>query len=369
MDERRSRMPAVLLLHFGEPPTPDSSAVIDFLERIFSANATLEVDRDPARMRQRSRELAKKRAPGLLHDYEQIGGSPLNAQAEAQAGGLRRALRARSLDAVVSSGMQFTPPFIEEAVEDLMETKPSEIVAIPVYPLCGPSTTVAALKTVDQALDRVREKSATASCHLSTSVRRVTGWHRHSGYMELRADAVRNAASAIGWDLHDPATRMVFSAHGTPLHYVARGSRYVEYVEEWCSALADTLGLDQWNLGYQNHSNRPVEWTQPSIEDTLRSIAKGTEDGADPPDRVLLDPVSFMHEQSETLREIDHDLKKVAHAAGLDFHRVPIPHDDVRFAEVLADLTLAALGDTEVKVPPATSCRCYPSADVCFNGS
>jgi ferrochelatase len=45
-----------------------------------------------------------------------------------------------------------------------------------------------------------------------------------------------------------------------------------------------------------------------------------------------------MHEQSETLSELDGELRGIAEEAGLEFHRVPIPHDDPAFAELLADL-------------------------------
>ena len=45
-----------------------------------------------------------------------------------------------------------------------------------------------------------------------------------------------------------------------------------------------------------------------------------------------------MHEQSETLAELDHELREEAEARGLAFHRVPVPHDDARFIELLADL-------------------------------
>lgn len=344
---------AVLLLNFGEPEGPDASAVTRFLERIFFANARLEPHEDMAAARERSRELARRRTPGLLDVYERIGGSPLDRQAEAQAAALAAALAARGQPMPVKVGMQFTEPVIEEALRQLRGSGARPLVALPVYPLCGPSTTVAALAEVDAALDRIGWRP---------EVRRVTGWHRHPGYARLRAEGIRRAAEEAGWRLGEPDVQLVFSAHGTPLKYIEEGSRYVEYVEDWCATQAHALGVETWRLGYQNHTNRGIDWTPPDIEAALENLP-GVR-------KVLVDAVSFMHEQSETLMELDVDLAEHAAALGLAFHRVPVPHDDPAFAEVLADLTLAALGPEDVlpELPPRTACRCRPGADLCFNG-
>ncbi len=343
--------PAVLLLNFGEPEGADPSAVTRFLERIFLANARLEPHPDVAAARARSRELARRRTPGLLQVYERIGGSPLGRQADAQGAALDRALKARGHPMSVAVGMQFTEPSIEEALRRLRETGAAALVPLPAYPLCGPSTTIAALREVEETLNRVGWRPR---------VRGVTGWHRHPRYARLRADATRRAAAEAGWNLADPDVRLVFSAHGTPLRYIEEGSRYVEYVEEWCATQARALGVDRWTLGYQNHTNRRIAWTPPDIETALERLPGVA--------KVLVDPVSFMHEQSETLMELDVDLAEHAATLGLEFHRVGIPHDDGAFAGVLADLALAALGADLPALPPRTSCRCRPGTAVCFNG-
>ena len=36
--------------------------------------------------------------------------------------------------------------------------------------------------------------------------------------------------------------------------------------------------------------------------------------------------------------ELDHELKEKAEERGLEFYRVPVPHDDPRFIQLLADL-------------------------------
>ena len=341
----------VVLLNFGEPAEPDASSVAEYLERIFTANASLEDHPSEEALRERSRRLAERRAPGLLEEYREIGGSPLNEQARAQAAALEEELSRRGLASRVYLAMQFTEPFPRDAVRRAREAGVERLVALPVYPLCGRSTTVAALEDLAAAVD---------SDGREVERHEISGWHRHPGYLEIRADAVRSAATEAGVRLDDPGTRLVFSAHGTPLRYVENGNRYVAYVEEHCRAVADALGVEAYELGYQNHGNRPgVAWTEPDVEDVVEDVDA---------ERIVVDAPSFMHEQSETLSELDRDLRADAEARGLGFVRVPVPHDDPRFAGVLADLVEGELPERSVDLPPLGPCRCR-STDVtrCLN--
>jgi protoporphyrin/coproporphyrin ferrochelatase len=350
----------VLLLNFGEPDEPTMESVVPFLERIFSLNAPLMAKAAPSEeeIRERSRALALERAPGLIAEYEEIGGSPLHRQARDQAEALEAELKRRGHQAVVLLGMQFTEPSIADAVQGARDAGVDHLVPIPVYPLCGPSTSVAALNEVDRQLEALDWK---------VDGRQVTGWHRHPAYLRVRTDAVQKVLSENGLSFEDPRTKLVFSAHGTPLKYIEEGSRYDEYVREFCARLAAELGASDYLLGYQNHTNRPgVQWTQPDIDRVIEEVDA---------DRVVVDAVSFMHEQSETLAELDDELREVAEERGLGFFRVPIPHAVPDFIGLLADLVEEAVSPSDAGGPDAAhgvklyQCRCKPTpGTVCTNG-
>ncbi|HWV58124.1 MAG TPA: ferrochelatase [Longimicrobiales bacterium] len=343
-------MIGVVLLNFGEPERATMEEVVPFLERIFLTNASLEGRLPPEQARARSHELAVRRAPGLIEEYEMIGGSPFLAQARAQVDGLASELERRGVPARVYLAMQFTDPSIPETVERAKADGVTALVGLPVYPLAGPSTTVAALAALAEA---IRDAGWEVPVH------EVTGWHRHPLYVELRVDAIRRTLREHGLDLSDPATRLVFSAHGTPVKYLREGSRYDVYVREHCAEVAAAVGAADYAIGYQNHGNRPVEWTQPDIDAVVKEIdAK----------RIVVDPVSFMHEQSETLAELDHELREVAEERGLEFYRVPILHDDARFSSVLADLVEAVTDPA--RAPGGFSfqaCTCRGGKAVCIS--
>ncbi|MFV1987043.1 MAG: ferrochelatase [Gemmatimonadota bacterium] len=348
----RPAKPGVLLIDFGEPESPDIDSATRFLERIFLANANIEALGSIGTARSRSAELARRRAPGLVADYERIGGSPLRTQAAAQAAALSEELARRGSPVPVASCTQFTEPTIAGALERLRNAGVETVSALPVYPLCGPSTTVASLREVDRAL---------AMLLWDPHVVEITGWHRHPSYVRLRADAIRTSATHESMDLSDDRVELVFSAHGTPMRYVRDGSRYVDYVEDGCARVAAELGVSEYSIGYQNHSNRGVEWTAPDVEAVLKSLAGSRS-------AVVVDAVSFVHEQSETLAELDLDLRKDAEEAGLRFHRVPVPHDAPELIEVLADLVEASWGVNRAGLPLTKHCTCRPGATVCLNG-
>jgi protoporphyrin/coproporphyrin ferrochelatase len=341
---------AVLLIGFGEPESAAPESVAPFLERIFLANARLDPVADPTQARERARAMAERRLPDLVADYVRIGGSPLNAQTAAQADELAAELERRGHDVVVLVGMQFTDPTVASAVERAAGAGAGRLIAIPLYPICGPSTTILALDAVGESL---------AALSWSRPVAEITGWHAHPLYTALRADGVRRFCAGRGLDLSDPATGLVFSAHGTPVQYLREGSRYDVYVEDHCRRLAAELGVERYVLGYQNHANRPgVPWTGPEIEPVVTGV-----DAA----RVVVVPISFMQEQSETLAELDHTLAGAAGAAGLEFHRVPVPHADPRFTALLAELVGQVLaGDPDQG--GLGPCRCRPRpGTVCLN--
>jgi protoporphyrin/coproporphyrin ferrochelatase len=338
----------VLLLNFGEPENYDHDSVVRFLERIFVVNAPLMGEATPEQVLARSRKLAEDRAPGLIEEYQEIGGSPLHQQARDQAEGLEEELRRRGHDAVVLLGMQFTEPTIAEGIAAAHEAGVEYLIAAPIYPLPGPSTTIAALAEVDREIERSGSTMV---------VRQISGWHRHPAYVRFRADGIRELLRRDGLTIGNGSrTRLVFSAHGTPIKYIEEGSHYGEYVVDFCAAVAADLGVTDYDIGYQNHTNRPgVKWTQPDVDRLIAEIDA---------DSIVVEPVSFMHEQSETLAELDHELREEAEERGLGFHRVPIRHAAPAFIRLLADVVEDVLSGADGSGDPETAlrpCRCRPT--------
>lgn len=340
----------VLVVNFGEPDEPTLDKVESYLERIFAQNMDLE-DRSAQTGLERARQLATARAPGLMEVYVRIGGSPLNEQADAQAAALRGTLGQRNWDVQVYSAFQFTSPSIAGKVAEARRDGVETLVGLPIYPICGKSTTVEALKRIRVALSDLEWRPPFVG---------VSGWHHHPAYVRFRTDHIRTFLKERRLDVTDADTVLYFSVHGTPIKYLNEGNRYDRYVEEHCRAIARGLGADRYAVGFQNHSNRGIPWTQPDNEDRIRATRET---------HLVVVPISFMHEQSETLAELDHDLNRFAEGIGKQFHRVPVPHDDPRFAHFLGDLTAAAITADGSPPAPLTACTCSGVGGVwCTNG-
>jgi ferrochelatase len=341
----------VLVVNFGEPESASLEEVVPFLERIFLSNAGLEAGKPPEAALLRSRQLAEARAPALVAEYRAIGGSPLNAQARAQAAAVQSQLRARRHDVVCYPVFQFLEPSARAGVERARQDGCQRLVALPVYPLCGQTTTVAALEEVARAVHAL---------DWSVDLLEIAGWHGHPDFVPLQSDHVADHCGLIGVDLHDPETRLFFSIHGTPLRYLEAGNRYDRYVDETCAGIARRLGVERYTIGFQNHTNRPIEWTQPSVEEVLARVAAR---------RLVVVTPSFMHEQSETLAELDIELRKHVEARGMSYRRVPIPHDHPRFVTILADLVEGLISTAEDGAVEWRRCLCRPGGRTrCTNG-
>ena len=84
---------------------------------------------------------------------------------------------------------------------------------------------------------------------------------------------------------------------------------------------------------------------------------------------MVVEPISFMHEQSETLAELDHELREFAESIGKQFHRVPVPHESKLFIDFLADLVADLLADPQEQSIQLSPCRCAALNGVrCTNG-
>ena len=330
----------VVLLNFGEPAEPTREAVIPFLERIFLDNASLERFDSETAAQERASELANRRAAGLIEEYETIGGSPLHEQAAGQAAQLEDELLSRGYDVEVGLAMQYTEPLIEDVAAEMAGGSLERVIVVPVYPLSGPSTNIAAVDDFETALN---------GADPDVEMRALTGWHRHPTYTRLRLENIRSVLNARDLDLSAPETELLFSAHGTPISYLEAGSRYDTYVTEYAETMASLLGVEDYTLGFQNHANRDIPWTEPDIESALETVDA---------DRVVVEPMSFLHEQSETLHELDVELKEEATSLGLDFVRVPVPHDDPRIASVIGDLIEPFLADFDPAYHQLRPCQC-----------
>jgi ferrochelatase len=106
--------------------------------------------------------------------------------------------------------------------------------------------------------------------------------------------------------------------------------------------VAAALGLapDDWVMCYQSRVG-PVAWLKPYTDDEIRRA--GAEKRA-----VVVVPIAFVSEHSETLVELDMDFRRLADEAGVPVYaRVPVVGTHPAFIDALGAMVEAALGSSE----------------------
>ena len=157
----------------------------------------------------------------------------------------------------------------------------------------------------------------------------------------------------------DLSYRLLLSAHGLPKRVIAKGDPYQWQVERTAQALVDRLGIKNldWNVCYQSRVG-PLKWLEPSTDAEIRRA--GVEGKG-----VVVAPIAFVSEHSETLVELDIEYGKLARDAGVrDYRRAATVSAAPAFIEGLAGLVRKALAeggcinDDGMRICPAQFRRC-----------
>jgi ferrochelatase len=307
---------AIILFNLGGPDSLE--AVQPFLRNLFGDPAILRV---PSFIRRPlARFLASRRTPKARAIYTQIGGSsPILGQTEAQA---------RALEAALGSEhewrgyvcMRYWHPMTEAAVQSVERYKPDRIVLLPLYPQFSTATTESSFNAW----------SDLARFTVPTKI--VTDYPTEPGFIAASVALVKEGLVAAG----SGPKRILFSAHGLPERVIKAGDPYQRQVEQTAKAIADTIGGLDWTVCYQSRVG-PLKWIGPSTD------AEITRAGADKVP-VVLYPLSFVSEHSETLVELDIEYRHLADKVGVPTYiRVPTVGTHPLFIAGLAKLVRDAL--------------------------
>ena len=333
---------AVVLFNLGAPDRLES--VRPFLRNMFSDPAILSV---PAVVRIFLAWLISGlRARKTIGIYEKLGGgSPLLANTRIQAAALEKALGPKTR---VFIAMRYWHPMSAETSGAVKEFDPDEVVLLPLYPQFSGTTTGSSFKAWARAAANIGfEKPSYAVCCYP----RLEGWL--AAQAELVAQTMRDVVFA-------GRPRILFSAHGLPEKVIEGGDPYQWQIERTSEEIANRLGLaaGDWVVCYQSRVG-PLKWLGPSTEDEIRRAAQ---------DRVpvVVAPIAFVSEHSETLIELDEEYRHLAKEVGVPaFARVPAVAAHEKFIAGLASLvrdTLKAarpIGSSEgVRICPADKGVC-----------
>ncbi len=317
-----SKRIAVVLFNLGGPDSPE--AVQPFLFNLFFDPAIIRL---PLPFRWLlARFISKRRAPVAREIYENLGGkSPIVDLTEQQAQALEQALSS-SGDVKCFIAMRYWHPMSLQAAEAVQNFDPDEIILLPLYPQFSTTTTGSSLKEWKRASDFVGLKART---------RALCCYPTQSGWIDAQVKLISDKWKEVK---NPDQVRLLFSAHGLPKKIIDGGDPYQYQVEQTVQAVVDKLDppIRDWAVCYQSKVGR-LEWIGPSLDVEIQRAA-------DDKKGVVVIPIAFVSEHSETLVELDIEYAEMAEELGIpEYHRVAAVGTTSPFIEGLADLVRGAL--------------------------
>lgn len=351
---------AVVLFQLGGPDSP--AAVRPFLYNLFNDPAILRV---PGIIRPLLAKLISgRRFKPAMANYALLGGkSPLLELTEAQAAALAEALSDATTEARCFVAMRYWHPFSDEAARAVKAWGPDRIVTLPLYPQFSTTTT---------GSSRTAWRAAAVTVGLKVPTTDLCCFHSDGAFAAAQAALVAKSLATARDKLGpDVPIRVLFSAHGLPESIVTDGDPYQWQVEQTVKAVLRALnepGLLH-TVCYQSRVT-PQKWIGPSATEAIEAAAKAAE-------AVLVVPIAFVSEHSETLVELDVEYREEAEHLGVKgYFRVPAPNRDPAFIAALADLVRrgTAHGDglcsfAGPKLCPAPHRRCPHVTEVTLAGA
>ena len=256
--------------------------------------------------------------------YARIGGrSPIRELAEAQAGGVGRALGERF---AVYVGMRHWHPYIGDVVEQIVADGHRRVVGVVLAPHYSAMSVGAYEKKLLEA----------AGGRLDAAL--VRSWGDHPKFLDAVAGRVVQALQRFP---APGAVHVLFTAHSLPERILATGDPYPDELRASAAAVAQRAGLLRWSFAYQSAGATAESWLGPEAGAVMTELAgKGQR-------AFLIVPIGFVSDHVEVLYDVDVTYRELAGRLGVRLERTTSLNDDPLLVGALAEIvrdTAAARG-------------------------
>ena len=309
---------AVILFNLGGPDKLES--VEPFLFNLFNDPAIINI---PSIFRYPlAKFISKKRAPIAKNIYKEIGNkSPILELTQDQAKSLENNLSKKG-DYKCFVIMRCWHPRASDVIKKVREYNPEEIILLPLYPQYSASTSGSSINEWGDLCKKENYyvKTKTICCYPT-----------ENNFIASHISLIKKTLKVI----EDNNFKLIFSAHGLPKSKIKKGDPYQWQVEETVKKIMSNLEDENLNyiISYQSRVG-PLKWIGPSTDKVIIKYSKEKKG-------IVIVPISFVSEHSETLVELDIEYKKLAEKNGCSFYkRVAAPGTEENFIKGLTELVL-----------------------------
>ena len=199
---------------------------------------------------------------------------------------------------------RYTKPNLKDIIK-----KNEEIIFLPLYPHYS-------FSTYESSLDELKENNIKAKI--------IKPFYKNPKFNEIIKNNILNSVKKPEeWNL-------IFSAHGLPEKMIKKGDLYESQIKDHVEILKKLLPQFQSiHLAFQSRFG-PSEWLKPYLNKYLENFKN---------ENVLIYPISFMIDNSETDLELKVEYAKLAKEIGIKNYKVvECPNDSDEVAKFLLEL-------------------------------
>ena len=299
-------------MNMGGPNNLDEVKV--FLNNMFNDKRIIGAPKPIRKMI--AKFITYKRTDEAKKNYEHLGGkSPLVGYTKE----LTEKLQEQITDASIHMIMRYTPPFSSDVLANLRDV--DEFCLIPMYPHFSATTTLSSYDDFYATLDNFKIKAR---------VKTIDAYYADKNYNKAIVERIKEALSGENAFEYE----LIFSAHGLPKRIIEKGDLYQKHIRNNVyharKALQDAgIHFHKTHLAYQSRLG-PLEWIKPYLDEKLKSLSKK---------KVIIFPIAFTIDNSETEYELDIEYKEIADELGFEEYRVAkAPNDHPEFVKCITNL-------------------------------
>ncbi|HEX3948378.1 MAG TPA: ferrochelatase [Steroidobacteraceae bacterium] len=313
----------VLLVNLGTPDSPTYWAVQRYLREFLSDRRVIDT----------SRLIWLPLLYGLVlpfrplrtaRNYRKIwmrDGSPLAVYSARLTAKIRSLLEPEYRDRIrIELAMTYGKPGIAAVMQSFAGQGIDRLVVLPLFPQYCSSTTGSVVDGTNRALERRRGRP---------EIRFINDYHDDRGFIQAMSGKIR-----AHWESAGARSHLLFSYHGIPASYAAKGDPYEQQTETTTRLVVQQLTLNEteWSHCYQSRFGR-VKWLQPYTLDKIKELAdRGIR-------RLTVASPSFAVDCLETLEEIAIQYReRFLTWGGERLELVPGLNDDAAHAAALASV-------------------------------
>ena len=196
--------------------------------------------------------------------------------------------------------MRYTAPFAKDTLQELKDRNIRDITLFPLYPHYSTTTVKSSL---EEFLDVINPY------HFQVEI--IKPFYKNKKYNLAILEQIKEAMN------QDKNYHLIFSAHSLPVKIIKAGDSYKDEVEEHINILKElfiqnNLKFESISLAYQSKIG-PVKWLEPSLDKELENFQNK---------KVLIYPISFIIDNSETVFELDIEYRELAEKYNLKEYKV-----------------------------------------------